>query len=119
MLKKYFLSHKKSLYSILINSLTKNGNKSKAIKIINSAFLKVSTNTGLSKRQVLLKLFLKLNSFVEVRQLKVRKRIFFVPFPTTLKSRLYLTVKWLIKAAKENKKKFPFLKNLQLRLNKL
>lgn len=105
MLKKYFLSHKKSLYSILINSLTKNGNKSKAIKIINSAFLKVSTNTGLSKRQVLLKLFLKLNSFVEVRQLKVRKRIFFVPFPTTLKSRLYLTVKWLIKAAKENKKK--------------
>ena len=105
MLKKYFLSHKKSLYSILINSLTKNGNKSKAIKIINSAFLKVSTNTGLSKRQVLLKLFLKLNSFVEVRQLKVRKRIFFVPFTTTLKSRLYLTVKWLIKATKENKKK--------------
>ena len=99
MLKKYLLSHKKSLYSILVGFITKNGNKSQATKIVNSAFLKVSKKTGLSKRQILLKLFLKLNSFVEVRKLKIRKRIFFVPFPTTLKRRLYLELIGIMKGS--------------------
>ena len=116
MLKKYLLSHKKSLYSILVGFITKNGNKSQATKIVNSAFFKVSKKTGLSKRQILLKLFLKLNSFVEVRKLKIRKRIFFVPFPTTLKRRLYLTIKWLVTASKENKKKISISEKLAIEI---
>ena len=112
MSKKYKLFNKQSLYSILVGFLIKNGNKSSAIKIINTAFSKVSKKTGLSRRQILLKLFLKLNSFVEVRKLKVRKRIFFVPFPTTTKRRLYLTIKWLVMASQKNKKKISISEKL-------
>jgi ribosomal protein S7 len=112
MSKKYKLFKKQSLYSILVGFLIKNGNKSIAIKVINTAFSKVSKKIGLSRRQILLKLFLKLNSFVEVRKLKVRKRIFFVPFPTTIKRRLYLTIKWLVMASQKNKKKISLSEKL-------
>ena len=112
MSKKYKLFKKQSLYSILVGFLIKNGNKSIAIKVINTAFSKVSKKIGLSRRQILLKLFLKLNSFVEVRKVKVRKRIFFVPFPTTIKRRLYLTIKWLVMASQKNKKKISLSEKL-------
>ena len=46
MSKKYKLFNKQSLYSILVGFLIKNGNKSNAIKIINTAFSKVSKKTG-------------------------------------------------------------------------
>ena len=105
MSKKYLLPNKTTLYSILIGFLTKNGKESSAIKILNTAFLKVSKKTNLSTRQIFLKLFLRLNSFVEVRKIKIRKKTFFVPFPTVLKRRLYLTMKWLIEASKQNNKK--------------
>jgi ribosomal protein S7 len=112
MSKKYLFTNKKTLYSILINFITKNGNKSAGIKIFNSAFSIVSKKTGFSTRQILLKLFLKLNSFVEVRKIKIRKRVFMVPFPTTLKRRLYLTMKWLMEASKSNTRKMPISQKL-------
>jgi len=112
MSKKYLFTNKKTLYSILINFITKNGNKSAGIKIFNSAFSIVSKKTGFSTRQILLKLFLKLNSFVEVRKIKIRKRVFMVPFPTTLKRRLYLTMKWLMEASKSNTRKIPISQKL-------
>jgi small subunit ribosomal protein S7 len=105
MSKKYLLSNKKTLYSLLIGFLTKNGKKAVAEKILTSAFLQVSKKTNLSTCQIFLKLFLKLNSFVEIRKIKIRKKNFFVPFPTVLKRRLYLTMKWLMEATKQNNKK--------------
>ena len=112
MSKKYLLSNKKTLYSILIGFLTKNGKKAVAVKILTSAFLQVSKKTNLSARQILLKLFLKLNSFVEVRKIKIRKKNFFVPFPTALKRRLYLTMKWLMEATKKNTQKISLSEKL-------
>ena len=47
----------KNLYLKLIGFLTKKGNKSKALKIVNSAFLNVSDKTGLSFSEISLKLF--------------------------------------------------------------
>lgn len=112
MSKKYFLSNKKNLYSILIGFLTKNGKKTTALKVLTLAFLQVSKKTKLSTRQIFLKFFLKLNSFVEVRKIRVRKKNFFVPFPTVLKRRLYLTVKWLVEAVKQNKQKVSLVDKL-------
>jgi len=105
MSKKYLLSNRKTLYSILIGFLTKNGKKTVAVKILTSAFLQFSKKKKLSTRQIFLKIFLKLNSFVEVRKIKIRKKTFFVPFSTVLKRRLYLTIKWLMEATKKNTKK--------------
>ena len=85
---------------ILIGVLTKQGNKTAAVKIINSAFLKVSKNTTLSMNKILLKLFLKLNSFVEVKKVRVKRSFHLVPFQITLKRRSYLIIKWLLQVIK-------------------
>jgi len=104
MSKKYLFVHKKTLYNKLLGFVTKKGNKTVALKIITSAFFKVSTNTKQSMNQILLKLFFKLNSFVEVKKVRVRRNFHFVPFQITLKRRSYLIIKWLIQAIKTNTK---------------
>lgn len=119
MSKIYLVLNKKSLYSILIGFLTKKGKKAISKKILTSAFLQVSKKTKLSTRQIFLKLFLKLNSFVEVRKIKIRKKFFFVPFPTLLKRRLYLTIKWLMIAIKQNTQKISLANKLAFEIEQI
>jgi ribosomal protein S7 len=64
----------------------------------------------------LLKLFLKLNSYIEIKTIKIRKKIHFVPFPTTYKRRIYLVIKWITVAASEDKRKLNFSKKLSLEI---
>ena len=114
MSKKYKLFNKQSLYSILVGFLIKNGNKSSAIKIINTAFSKVSRiKLPLSRRQILLKLFLKLNSFVEVRKLKVRKRSIFCAVSYNFKKTIIFNIKMVSYAhLKKNKRKISISEKL-------
>jgi ribosomal protein S7 len=53
----------------------------------------------------LILLFRKLNCFVETRKILIKRRIHLVPFSIKIRRRLYLIVKWLIKAIDYNKKK--------------
>jgi small subunit ribosomal protein S7 len=100
MAKKYLSVQKKTLYNKLLGVLTKQGNKTAAAKIINAAFLKVSKSTTLSMNKILLKLFLKLNSFIEVKKVRVKRSFHLVPFQITLKRRSYLIIKWLMQVIK-------------------
>ena len=96
MSKKYLSTKNKNLYNKIINFFTKKGNKVKATKIVNEAFDKVSKETGLSFNSILSKLFSKLNSFVEVKKIRVRRGFHLVPFPISHKRSTYLIIKWLI-----------------------
>ena len=51
-----------------------------------------------------LKLFLKLNSFVEVKKVRVKRSFHLVPFQIPLKRRSYLIIKWLMQAIKSDKR---------------
>ena len=105
MSKKYTNRLDTHLYSKFLGFLIKMGNKIGAKKVINDAFLKVSKETGFSMHQLLLKLFLKLNSFVEVKRVRIRRSSHLVPFSITLKRRSYLIIKWLMQAVQEDKRK--------------
>jgi ribosomal protein S7 len=61
-------------------------------------------------------IFLKLNSYIEIKTIRIRKKIHFVPFPTNYKRRIYLVTKWLIHAALEDKRKLPFSQKLSLEI---
>jgi ribosomal protein S7 len=95
----------KNLYNKFIGFLIKKGNKIGAKNIVNHAFLNVSKKTGLPLHVVLLKLFLKLNSFVEVKRVRVQRSSHLVPFSIRLKRRSYLIIKWLMQAVKEDTSK--------------
>jgi len=117
MAKKYLSTKNKNLYNKIINFFTKKGNKVKATNLVNSAFDKVYKSTGLSFNEILTKLYLKLNSFVEIKKIKVRRGSHLVPFPISHKRSTYLMIKWLLQAIKDDKRKVPVSDKLFLEIN--
>jgi ribosomal protein S7 len=107
MLKKYLNINNKNLYKKIVNFFIKDGNKVKANKIVCLAFSKISKKTGLSFDEILSKLFFKLNSFVEIKKIRVRRGFHMVPFPISHKRSIYLITKWLVQAIKEDTRKLP------------
>ncbi len=102
----------KSLYSIFLGILIKKGNKSKAFLTLNTALSLVSTKTNKSVSLILLKIYSKLNTFIENKVLKFRKRTHIVPFPVKRKRSFFLAFKWLIQATQQNQEKTSFSKKL-------
>lgn len=101
-----------SLYYKFWGFLTKKGNKLKAKKILDYAFLEVYKKTNYSREESLVKLFIKLNSFVEVRKVRIRRKFVLVPFPIRLRRRSYLVVKWIMQSVKSGNKKSSLSKKL-------
>jgi ribosomal protein S7 len=95
----------KNLYNNFLGFLIKKGNKIGAKNILTTAFLMVSKKTGYSLQTLILKIFLKLNSFVEVKRVRVKRSSHLVPFSIRLKRRSYLIIKWLMQAVKEDTRK--------------
>ena len=101
-----------NLYNKLLGFLIKKGKKNKAKFIIDKAFFLVSKKTGFSMSFLLLKLFSKLNVFVEAKTVRIRRRSHIVPFSIGLKRRSYLIIKWLIKSVSENNEKISMVKKI-------
>lgn len=97
-----------TLYTKFLGFLIKDGKKKKAKAILDKALLIVSKKTGYSLIFILLKVFLNLNTFVEARHIRIKRRTHIVPFPISFKRRSYLILKWLIIGVKANKKKMAF-----------
>lgn len=117
MSKKYLNTNNKNLYNKIVNFFIKDGNRVKANKIVSLAFSKVSKETGLSFNEILSKLFSKLNSFVEVKKVRVRRGFHMVPFPISHKRSTYLIIKWLVQAIKEDSRKLPTSEKLAAEIN--
>ena len=62
--------------------------------------------------QIFLQLFLKLNSFVETKKVRIRRSTHLVPFAITLKRRSYLIIKWILLAVKEDIRKISITEKL-------
>lgn len=97
-----------NLYTKFLGFLIKKGNKVAAKRLLDDAFFIVSKKTKISTQMSLVKVFSTLNSFVEVKKVRVRRRFVLVPFSINLKRRSYLIVKWLMLAVEEDKRKVSF-----------
>ena len=103
--KKILKTKKKSLYDKTLGFLVKKGKKTTAKNLLENVLMIISKKLKSQKTQLLLHLFVKANTFVETKNVKIRNRTFIVPFSLSLKRRSFLTIKWLLKAANENKEK--------------
>ena len=112
MLTKNLSSPSKTLYYKFLGFLIKKGSKTSAKKILDKTFLIVSKIKGISMNVAMLRLFLRLNSFVEVKKVRVGRRSVSVPFSINLKRRSYLVVKWLMQAIKDDRKQISFSERL-------
>lgn len=101
-----------NLYNKFLGFLVKQGNKIAAKTILEKALFIVSKKLKKSSNVIFLRLFLKLNTYVETKKVKVRNRSYIVPFALSLKRRSYLVIKWILKIVKENKEKINFSSKL-------
>jgi len=97
-----------SLYTKLLGFLTKRGKKSKAKKILNLSFFRISLMFRKPLKHILHGLFRSLNTSIETRTIKIKRSRFVVPFPINLHRRIFLTLKWFTCGIKENTKREPF-----------
>jgi len=104
------------LYNKFVGFITKNGKKPKAKGIFDAALFSVTQQLKIPLNKLLLKIFLKLNSYIEIKTITIRKKVHFVPFPTTYKRRIYLVIKWIVTATLEDKRKLKFSKKLALEI---
>ena len=93
------------LYNKLVGLLVRKGNKEKAIRFLNEAFYTIMQNTKLSFSFLVWKLFKTLKVRVEVRKIKIKGKIFLVPFKIGYNRQFCLIIKWVLKAILENKTK--------------
>ena len=77
----------------------------------------MSKSTGLSFNTILSKLYTKLNTFVEIKKIKVRRGFHLVPFPISHKRSTYLIIKWLLQAIKEDQRRIPISEKLSMEIN--
>ena len=85
----------KSFYNTFLGLLIKNGDRVSAKRLLDKTFIIVLKSVKISFNIIILKIIILLNTFVEVKQVKKYKKFSYqVPFPISLKRKLYLSVKW-------------------------
>lgn len=108
--------YKKTLYTSLINNFTLNGKKKLAKNIIDTTLSSLCKNLGVSIIKLLFKLFLKLDNFVEIKQVKIKRRTYTIPFAIKYNRRVYLIIKKIKIATELIHRKTAFSENLKLEL---
>lgn len=101
-----------NIYLKFIGLLLKKGKKTKSKKILNSSLFVLSVLFKRSASLLLNQLFVQLNTFVETKIVRVRRRRFIVPFPINLNRRVYLSIKWLLIVLVKNRRRISFSKKL-------
>jgi len=90
------------IYHRILGYLIKCGKKKLFSKIYKNAFLKCKKELNFKTHIIILNIFFKLNTFVESKVIKKRRRTFIVPFPIYTKRRTHLVLKWYTKAIFDN-----------------
>lgn len=104
------------LYSKFINLIFKEGKKSFWEKSLASLFFILKKKLNYSRNFILLKIFLRLHTKVEIRVVKSRKRVNMIPFFIKLKRRCFLSLKWLLSSIKQQQKNNSFQQILLLEI---
>jgi len=107
---------KKTLLAAIINFITKKGKKELAKKIFQNALLKASKKLNLGCQFLLVNVFKRLHSFIEVKDVKRRRKFFKIPFFISENRQRYLSIKWFFSGVALNKNPIAFSEKICLEL---
>ena len=108
--------YKKTLYNSLVNSFILRGKKKKAKSIVDITLLSLSKSMGVSLIKLLFDIYLKLDYFIEIKQVKIKRRTYTIPFAISYNRRIYLIIKKIKMAAESAKRRTSFSSNLKVEL---
>lgn len=107
---------KKNVYDNFTGFLIKDGKRKKAKGIIDTAFLKVSKELKIPVHLILIRIFLKLNCFVETKKIRIKRSTHIVPFSITFKRKSYLVIKWIMESVFDDERKLSTAEKLSFEL---
>jgi ribosomal protein S7 len=110
---------KLNLYKNFISFIFKSGKKHIWEKIISDIFLLIKKNLKFSQNIILLKIFLRLYSKIEIKKVKTRRKTALVPVFISVRRRFFLALKWLLLAVNKNKLQISLKEKLFLEIFKL
>ena len=110
---------KLNLYKSFVNFIFKSGKKHIWEKIISDIFLLFKKTLKFSQSIILLKIFLRLYTKIEIKKVKTRKKFVLVPVFISVKRRFFLVLKWLLLAINKNKLQISLKEKLFLEIFKL
>jgi ribosomal protein S7 len=111
--------NKLNLYKNFVNFIFKSGKKHIWEKIISDIFLLIKKNFKFSQNIILLKIFLRLYSKIEIKKIKTRRKTVLVPVFISVRRRFFLALKWLLLAVNKNKLQISLKEKLFLEIFKL
>jgi ribosomal protein S7 len=111
--------NKLNLYKNFISFIFKSGKKHIWEKIISDIFLLIKKNLKFSQNIILLKIFLRLYSKIEIKKIKTRRKTALVPVFISVRRRFFLALKWLLLAVNKNKLQISLKEKLFLEIFKL
>jgi ribosomal protein S7 len=111
--------NKLNLYKNFVNFIFKSGKKHIWEKIISDIFLLIKKNFKFSQNIILLKIFLRLYSKIEIKKIKTRRKTALVPVFISVRRRFFLALKWLLLAVNKNKLQISLKEKLFLEIFKL
>jgi len=111
--------NKLNLYKNFVSFIFKSGKKYIWEKIISDIFLLIKKNLKFSQNIILLKIFLRLYSKIEIKKIKTRRKTALVPVFISVRRRFFLALKWLLLAVNKNKLEISLKEKLFLEIFKL
>ena len=108
-----------NLYKNFVSFIFRSGKKYIWEKIISDIFLLIKTNLKFSQNIILLKIFLRLYSKIEIKKIKTRRKTALVPVFISVRRRFFLALKWLLLAVNKNKLQISLKEKLFLEIFKL
>ena len=108
-----------NIYQKFISFIFNNGKKNIWEKKISVIFSFLATKLFYSSTLILLKIFLRLYTKVEIKKVKTRKRSHFIPRLIKFYRSFFLSLKWLFLSLLKNKNKIPLSNKLLIELTAL
>jgi ribosomal protein S7 len=108
-----------NLYKSFISFIFKAGKKYVWEKVIKNIFLLLKKNLKFSQNIILLKIFLRLYSKIEIKKIKSRKKTILVPVFISIRRRFFLSLKWLLVGVNKNKLKISLKEKLFIEIFKI
>ena len=101
-----------NLYSTFLNFFIKMGKKANVEESVEGFLNLVSKNLAISKVKIILLFFLRLNTKVEIRLIKIRQRTNTIPFLISIKRQKFLALFWFYKTISANSEKLSLKKKI-------
>jgi ribosomal protein S7 len=89
---------KDNIYNKFVRFFIKEGKKTKARKLLDSAFLRLNLRLNKSYRFIFVNFFRIANIFMEAKKVKIKRNTYLIPFIIYPKRKFFLITKWLRQA---------------------